>query len=67
MPLGRLPGLGDGDFDRDTGDSDRGADGFPGGGVIMNVLKEELPEERESRFWAFALGVALYTVILLAL
>ncbi len=40
---------------------------FLAGGVIMNVLKEELPEERQSRFWAFALGVALYTVILLAL
>ena len=33
----------------------------------MNVLKEELPEERESRFWSFALGAAFYTVILLAL
>jgi hypothetical protein len=31
----------------------------------MNVLKEELPEERESHFWAFALGAALYSVILL--
>ncbi len=39
--------------------------GFLAGGVIMNVLKEELPEERESRFWAFALGAALYAVILL--
>ncbi len=38
---------------------------FLAGGVIMNVLKEELPEERESRFWAFALGAALYSVILL--
>ena len=33
----------------------------------MNVLKEELPEERESRFWAFAAGAALYSVVLLAL
>jgi zinc transporter ZupT len=40
---------------------------FLAGGVIMNVLKEELPEERESRFWAFALGAALYTAVLLAL
>jgi len=39
---------------------------FLAGGVVMNVLKEELPEERESRFWAFALGAALYAVILLA-
>ena len=36
-------------------------------GVMMNVLKEELPEERKSRFWAFALGAALYTAILLTL
>ncbi len=39
--------------------------GFLAGGVIMNVLKEELPEERESRFWAFALGAALYAIVLL--
>ena len=39
---------------------------FLAGGVVMNVLKEELPEERESRFWAFALGAALYTMLLLA-
>ncbi|HEY4547465.1 MAG TPA: hypothetical protein VIG90_13720 [Pedomonas sp.] len=39
---------------------------FLAGGVILNVLKEELPEERESRFWAFAGGAALYTVLLLA-
>lgn len=39
---------------------------FVGGGVILNVLKEELPSERESRFWAFALGAALYAGLLLA-
>jgi hypothetical protein len=39
--------------------------GFLAGGVIMNVLKEELPEERESRFWAFALGAAAYALVLL--
>ncbi len=39
--------------------------GFLAGGVIMNVLKEELPEDHESRFWAFALGAAAYAVILL--
>ena len=38
---------------------------FIAGGVVLNVLKEELPEERESRFWAFALGSGLYAVILL--
>lgn len=40
---------------------------FIGGGTILNVLKEELPEERESRFGAFAAGAAAYTVVLLAL
>jgi hypothetical protein len=38
---------------------------FLAGGVVLNVLKEELPEERESRFWAFALGAAAYSAILL--
>ena len=37
---------------------------FLGGGVILNVLKEELPEERQSRFWAFALGAAGYAALL---
>jgi hypothetical protein len=40
---------------------------FLAGGVVLNVLKEELPEERESRFWAFALGAASYTALLLVL
>ena len=39
---------------------------FLAGGVILNVLKEELPEERESRFSAFAAGAFLYAVLLLA-
>lgn len=39
--------------------------GFLAGGVILNVLKEELPEERRSRFWAFALGAAAYSMLLL--
>lgn len=38
---------------------------FLAGGVILNVLKEELPEERESRFSAFAFGAAAYSVLLL--
>jgi hypothetical protein len=38
---------------------------FLGGGVLLNVLKEELPDERQSRFWAFALGAAAYAIILL--
>ena len=37
---------------------------FVGGGIILNVLKEELPKERQSRFWAFAAGVAGYALVL---
>ncbi|WP_338108789.1 hypothetical protein [Fischerella thermalis] len=40
---------------------------FLAGGVILNILKEELPEERKSCFWAFVLGAGIYTVLLLAL
>ena len=37
---------------------------FLAGGVIMNVLKEELPRERESNFLAFFGGIFVYAVIL---
>lgn len=37
------------------------------GGVILNVLKEELPEERRSRFLPFLAGATAYAVLLLAL
>ena len=40
---------------------------FLGGGVVLNVLKEEVPSERQSRFWAFAGGAAGYAALLLAL
>lgn len=40
---------------------------FLAGGVILNVLKEELPKERKSRFWAFAVGIVGYTILLLTL
>ncbi|TXK37104.1 hypothetical protein FVR03_16100 [Pontibacter qinzhouensis] len=40
---------------------------FVGGGVVLNVLKEELPEERESRYWAFLVGATVYSVLLLAI
>lgn len=40
---------------------------FLAGGVILNVLKEEVPSERQSRFWAFALGMAAYAALLLTL
>jgi len=38
---------------------------FLAGGVILNVIKEEVPSERRSRFWAFALGMAAYALLLL--
>jgi hypothetical protein len=34
-------------------------------GVILNVLKEELPEERRSRFNPFLVGAAVYAALLL--
>ena len=41
-----------------------GAIAVLGGGVILNVLKEELPEERQSRFGALVLGAVGYTALL---
>ena len=38
---------------------------FLAGGVVMNVLKEELPEDRESRWVPLALGAAGYAALLL--
>ena len=38
---------------------------FLSGGIVLNVLKEELPAERESRFAAFAGGAAAYSALLL--
>lgn len=40
---------------------------FLAGGIILNVLKEELPQARESRFWIFALGAAGYSGLLLVI
>jgi hypothetical protein len=40
---------------------------FLAGGVVLNTFKEELPEERQSRFWAFALEAEAYAALLLAL
>ena len=38
---------------------------FLGGGIVLNVLKEELPDDRKSRFWPFAVGAALYAALLM--
>lgn len=40
---------------------------FLAGSIILNVLKEELPQARESRFWTFALGALGYSGLLLVL
>lgn len=40
---------------------------FLAGGIVANVLKEELPQERESRFWPFAAAAAAYAAILVAI
>lgn len=40
---------------------------FLAGSVVLNVLKEELPEDRDSQFWAFALGAGSYAALLLML
>ena len=39
---------------------------FLAGMIVLNVFKEELPEERQSRFSAFAVGLAVYGALLLA-
>lgn len=39
---------------------------FLAGSVILNVLKEELPAERESRYWPFVLGGVAYAAVLFA-
>ncbi|MFC4549226.1 MULTISPECIES: hypothetical protein [Halorussus] len=38
---------------------------FLAGGIILNVIKEELPKERRSNFWAFGVGTAGYAALLL--
>ncbi len=40
---------------------------FIGGGVIINVIRHELPKEKPNRFSTFLLGAFLYTALLLAL
>lgn len=36
---------------------------FVAGGVVLNVMKEELPEDRQSRFWPFAAGAIIYSAL----
>lgn len=37
---------------------------FLSGGIVLNVLKEELPGERRARFLPFSIGALLYTILL---
>jgi zinc transporter ZupT len=38
---------------------------FLSGGIVLSVVREELPAEREGKFWSFTAGVGLYTAVLL--
>ena len=38
---------------------------FVAGGIVLLVLKEELPEERKSFFWPFLAGALLYAALVL--
>lgn len=38
---------------------------FLAGGIVLNVLKEELPEDRESRLWALLVGASGFSALLL--
>ncbi|WP_342365033.1 hypothetical protein [Jeotgalibacillus proteolyticus] len=40
---------------------------FLAGAIILNVIKEELPEEKESSITYFALGILSYSTLLLLL
>lgn len=40
---------------------------FLAGSIILNVMKEELPREKESSFTAFFSGAALYVILVLAI
>jgi hypothetical protein len=39
---------------------------FRAGGIILNVMKEEVPQERQSRFLPLALGAFGHAGLLLA-
>lgn len=38
-----------------------------GGGILLNALKEEVPPNRESRFWPFAAGALAYALLVAVL
>lgn len=38
---------------------------FIAGGIMLNVLKEEIPEEKESHFGAFLAGTVIFSILLI--
>lgn len=38
---------------------------FLTGGILLNSIKEEIPPENQSRFWAFAAGASIVGILLL--
>jgi hypothetical protein len=38
---------------------------FSAGSIILNVLMRELPKERETCFWSFVGGCAVYAALLI--
>ncbi|WP_415383489.1 hypothetical protein [Halosimplex sp. TS25] len=38
---------------------------FLAGGIMLSVVREEVPADREGKFWSFTAGVAVYTAVLL--
>ncbi|EKX57520.1 hypothetical protein [Cereibacter sphaeroides] len=40
---------------------------FRAGGIVLNVPKEELPEDRQSRFRPFLGGAAAYALVIVAI
>ncbi len=40
---------------------------FIAGGMILNIIKEELPDERQSKFFGFATGCVVYSILLLVI
>ncbi|ELZ08201.1 hypothetical protein C479_12708 [Halovivax asiaticus JCM 14624] len=37
------------------------------GGIVFNAIKNELPQTRDGRFWAFAVGAGIYGTLLVSL
>lgn len=38
---------------------------FLSGGIILNIIREEIPEQRQSNYWGFFCGAIVYSLILI--